>query len=73
MSFFRFVVLVLLVVWVMRMLRNWQFRLDRRDWPQPSSQGEPEVLRACTGCGVLVPARSLNAAGRCGRCVESGR
>jgi hypothetical protein len=73
MSLFRLVVLVLLVVWIMRFLRIWQIKVERREPLQPAAPGEPEILRSCTRCGVLVPARSLTAAGICGRCADGGR
>ncbi len=73
MSLFRLVVLVLLVVWVLRFLKVWQIKVERREPLQPAGTAEPEVLRSCSGCGVRVPARSLNAAGLCGHCVDGGR
>ena len=73
MSLFRLVVFVLLAVWVMRFLKTWQIKVERREPLQPSSPGEPEVLRSCARCGVLVPAQSLNAAGLCGRCASGER
>jgi hypothetical protein len=73
MSLFRLVVLVLLVVWVLRFLKTWQVKVERREPLQPGQSAEPEVLRSCARCGVRVPARSLNAAGLCGHCADGGR
>lgn len=73
MSLFRLVVLVLLVVWILRFLKTWQIKVERRESLQTGPAAEPEILRACSRCGVMVPARSLNAAGCCGRCADGAR
>jgi len=65
---FRLLILILLVGWLLRLSRTWTIRVVRRDSPESR---EPEVLRACARCGVRVPARSLDAAGRCDRCLAS--
>lgn len=66
MNILRFLLLVAAAWLIWRIVRQVRGQLQQRR--PPADEFEP--MARCAGCGTFLPARSLNAAGRCGRCSE---
>ncbi|MES0873015.1 hypothetical protein [Sinimarinibacterium thermocellulolyticum] len=66
MNILRILLLVAAAWLVWRIVR--QIRAQLRQQPPVSNEFEP--MARCAACGTHLPARSLDATGRCGRCSE---
>lgn len=66
MNILRLLLLVAAAWLIWRIVRQVRGQLQQRQ--RPTEVFEP--MARCSQCGTYLPARSLNASGKCGRCSE---
>ena len=64
MNILRLLLLVAAAWLIWRIVRRGRAQLEQRR--KPADEFEP--MARCAQCGTFLPARSLDAAGKCGRC-----
>jgi hypothetical protein len=70
MSLIRLLLFIAAIWLIMRFLKTWNVRIERRESPPSAgpAEREPLTLRSCASCGVRVPVGELDSSERCQRC-----